>query len=133
MSSRPRRRPLAQTTLTATAAATLMIVLAACGGGEDPPPPGMVRVEAKLTAFDSAAYEVEGPTVTFEMTNFDTISHTIILEGDGAPGPDEFRLDVREQHTPTALSVELDPGTYTMVCDITGHREQGMVAALTVT
>lgn len=59
--------------------------------------------------------------------NEGTIEHTLVIEG-----VDGFKLDVRAEGDVDHGSVTLRPGTYTVYCDIPGHRRAGMHAVLTV-
>ena len=70
--------------------------------------------------------EVAAGTSTVEVTNTGQIEHNFVVEGVGktpmlAPGASTtIRLD------------DLEPGTYTFFCAVTGHREGGMEGTLTV-
>ena len=113
----------------------LMLAASTAGCGSDTgsaEASGMVDLEGQLTMFDQETYVALPGEVTFNYLNLDTIPHSLIIEGEGAPSPEEFRMAVPTQGTTVTESVALEPGTYLMVCDITGHREAGMVADLTV-
>ena len=63
----------------------------------------------------------------FVYENEGNIAHTLLIEG--VP----FELMVRSNGDEIRSSVELEPGEYTLFCDVPGHRPAGMVATLTVT
>ena len=72
--------------------------------------------------FGEDAYSAEAGEVTFEYVNDGSIPHTLLIEG-----IDGFKLDTEDN---TEGSVDLEPGDYTLYCDIPGH--SGMKADLTV-
>jgi uncharacterized cupredoxin-like copper-binding protein len=47
-------------------------------------------------------------------------------------GVDGFKLDVAGKGDVDEGSVRLAPGTYTMYCDVAGHRQAGMHATIEV-
>lgn len=120
------RRPLL--TLAALAAASLG--LAACGGTDDgasgcaPGSKLTVLAEDALT-FGADAYEVSSGCVEVTYENGGSIAHTLLIKN--VKG---FKLAVGRSDTGT---VQLEPGSYTLFCDVAGHESAGMVAGLTVT
>jgi len=97
-------------------------------------------------ALDPAS--VASGEVTFNITNEGPSVHEfVVVQSDLAPDAlpvkdnevEEDTLDaIGEQEdiapgTSTDLSLTLDPGSYVVLCNITGHYEQGMYAGLTVT
>ncbi|MDQ3897265.1 MAG: plastocyanin/azurin family copper-binding protein [Actinomycetota bacterium] len=74
------------------------------------------------TTFQAAA----GP-VHITYRNEGAIEHTLVIEG-----VDGFKLDVVAKGAVDDGSLDLAPGTYTMYCDMPGHRQAGMQATLTV-
>ena len=66
-------------------------------------------------------------TVTVRYTNAGAIQHTLLI--DGISG---FKLDVASAGDTDTGTVKLEPGTYTLYCDVPGHRAAGMEAHLTV-
>jgi uncharacterized cupredoxin-like copper-binding protein len=119
-----RRPPL---TLAAVAAA--VVGLAACGGTDDgasgctPGPSLTVHAQDALT-FDAEAYDTAPGCVGFTYVNDGSIAHTLLIKG--VKG---FKLAVGSTDTG---AVSLEPGTYTLFCDVSGHEVAGMVADLTV-
>ncbi|MDP1819846.1 MAG: cupredoxin domain-containing protein [Acidimicrobiales bacterium] len=116
------------------AGALLAAPLAACGDDDDTgsdtttPAAGdgpTVEVGAQDDlSFDKESYEVEAGNVTFRYVNEGNIPHTLLIKD-----MDDFKLDVGDEDEG---SVELEPGTYELYCDIPGHEPAGMVAELTV-
>lgn len=123
-------------TLTIAALVTLPVgLLAACGdeddgGGATAPasvPEGALLVEALDSLdFDRDQYRAEAGEVTFVYENKGSLPHTLLIEG---IDEDEFFLEVGDTDTG---SVELEPGTYTLYCDVPGHQAAGMEATLVV-
>jgi uncharacterized cupredoxin-like copper-binding protein len=56
--------------------------------------------------------------------NDGTVAHTLLVKGVSG-----FKLEVGDEDEGT---VELEPGEYTLYCDVAGHEAAGMVATLTV-
>lgn len=118
-------------------AAVLVSVLAGCGddGSSSGPtlspgsgaPTGAVEVGAEDIRFSSDAYDAAAGTVTFAYRNEGSIPHTLVIEG-----VDGFGLEVAGNGVVDEGSIDLDPGTYTLYCDVAGHREAGMEADLEV-
>ena len=124
-------RPLPPTVSLALGATLL---LAACGGDDDTAaPPGAGPADSSVTViaedidFGADEYETEAGVVEFVYENEGNIAHTLLIEG--VP----FELMVRSNGDEIRSSVELEPGEYTLFCDVPGHRPAGMVATLTVT
>lgn len=113
---------------------TALVLLAGCGdddtadqqaassGGE-----GVVTVVAQDVAFGAATYEADAGTVELEYVNEGVIQHSLLIEG-----VDDFRLAVDSRGDTDRGSVELEPGSYVLICDIPGHEQAGMVADLEV-
>lgn len=114
----------------------LFLVLAACvtedgNSTEATPPPGDAFVEVLLDEYSiELPGEVGFGTISFEISNVGETGHSFAIEG---PGVTE---QLGSELSPTGtevLTMELEPGTYTVWCPIGDHREQGMEATLTVT
>jgi plastocyanin len=125
-----RRTPLT----VAGAAVALAITLAACGGddGDTGSTPtssesggSSIVVKARdQLKFDKDAYEAEAGTVDVTYQNTGSVAHTLLIKGKSG-----FKLAVGSTDEG---SIDLDPGTYTLYCDIAGHEAAGMKAELTV-
>lgn len=82
-------------------------------------------VEVSLTEYAFAPDPIEAPDGRFELTNDGAIEHNLVVPelGKGSrelvPGDTQI-LDLSDQ----------PPGTYTVICDLSGHREQGMETTL---
>jgi plastocyanin len=114
--------------------------LGACGGGggdgeakessqvtNDAAPTGVLRVEAHEFALAPEDLRAAPGTVAIEYVNAGAIQHTLVI--DGVNG---LKLDVASKGDVDTGTVKLEPGTYTMYCDVPGHRQAGMEAPLTV-
>ncbi len=114
-------------------AATLVISLGACGdsGSDDDTEAGACTPDSELTVgaqdalkFDADSYDAGGPCIEVTYTNEGSVAHTLLVKGESG-----FKLSVGRTDTG---SIELEPGAYTLFCDIAGHESAGMVADLTV-
>ena len=70
--------------------------------------------------------EVKTGKVTFVVTNTGNLEHNFVVEG-----MDETIELILPQDT-QSLSMTLRPGTYTLICDLSGHREAGMETQFTI-
>ena len=78
-------------------------------------------------SFDKDEYEVGPGEVTITYENEGSLDHTLLIRD-----TDLSKLSVSGSKKTDEGSVELEPGTYEMYCDIAGHEAAGMVAELTV-
>ncbi|MDQ2650783.1 MAG: hypothetical protein M3Z03_14700 [Actinomycetota bacterium] len=128
-----RRTPLT----VAGASFALALTLAACGGDDstdDATPTTsaggagggseVVVVGKNNLSFDKDAYEAKAGTVDFVYENEGSIAHTLLVRGKSG-----FKLSIGNKDEG---SIDLEPGTYELYCDVAGHEAAGMVADLTV-
>ena len=125
-----RSRRLTLATATATALA-VPVLLTACGSSSSSTPTGTsaagtVTITAIDTKFDANAFTAKAGDVNFKYVSKGSLVHTLVIEK-----VDGFRLQVSPGQTKTG-HVTLAAGTYTVYCDIPGHRAQGMEGTLTV-
>ena len=74
--------------------------------------------------------DVPAGKVKFNVTNDGKFTHNyVILEGTNVVGRTP---NFTSAENPQVIEVDLKPGEYTVLCDITGHPEQGMKGTLTV-
>jgi len=115
----------------AIASAVVLVPLAACGSGSSASNPvagADVTVHAKDTLkFDESRYEAKAGTITIGYRDDGSLAHTLVI--DGHPG---FKLEVSKRGQTVTGQVDLPAGTYTIFCDIPGHRSAGMEAQLVV-
>jgi uncharacterized cupredoxin-like copper-binding protein len=135
----------------AVALAGLAVAGAACSSnGEASPSPAPSGIAVTLSDFKIKPADTETPagSVTLDLTNDGPSDHTFFmvktdLADDALPVADHLvqvdQLDVVAEidrfpvGTEQSLSVDLEPGTYVMFCNLTGHYESDMHAAFTVT
>jgi uncharacterized cupredoxin-like copper-binding protein len=116
--------------------ATLTLPVAACGGDDSDSTTATtaagntVRVEAQDSLkFDADSYEASAGSVNFDYVNDGGIPHTLVIEDASGNEVPDFKLSIGDEDTGTA---DLEAGTYTIFCDIPGHRGAGMEATLTI-
>jgi plastocyanin len=118
--------------------AAAVLAIAGCGDDDDTEASGSTQApEADLTVeahdddFDKDSYSVASGQVTIAYLQEDTMPHTLVIEGPDGEDLDGLELEV-DSDASDVDDVQLDPGTYTLYCDIPGHREAGMEADLVV-
>lgn len=96
------------------------------GGGAAAGP----ALEVTAADFKLAPPELQAQAgkVPFEYVNEGPSFHTLVVEG----LEDEFKLEAAGGESDTG-ALDLQPGQYTLYCDVPGHRQAGMEATLTVT
>lgn len=87
-----------------------------------------LTVVARDITFPEKSYLAEPGTVAVAYRNEGSIKHTLVVEG-----IDGFKLDVKSKGDVDTGTIELEAGEYTIYCDVPGHRQAGMEAALEVT
>lgn len=119
-----------------TSALALGVLVASCGGGGSSSPaatfaPGTVIVNAVPSLrFETTSYgPVPAGKVAFAYVNVDTVRHTLIIAKDGSKVAN-FRLVIGKQGSSDAGTVDLEAGTYELICDVPGHG--AMKASFTV-
>ena len=110
-------------------------LLASCGGGTAAPaetlPAGAMVVKAvQSLKFDAKEYgPVKAGEVLIGYSNQDSVRHTLIIAKDNSKVAN-FKLVVAAPGSVDSGTVNLDAGTYTLICDVPGHGN--MKATLTV-
>lgn len=89
-----------------------------------------LKLEADETelAFDTTELEAKSGKVTIDLKNPSTIPHNIAID----KGGEEIAVSETVASAETAVTAELEPGTYTFLCTIPGHAEAGMEGTLVV-
>lgn len=110
----------------------VLAVVAALRAGEAPAQAaeddGSVTANIELAEWQiTGDLEAAPGDLTITVTNAGTMVHNLVLEN----GPRS--VDVNAGETATLEAGHLEPGTYTIFCDIPGHRGAGMEARLVVT
>jgi plastocyanin len=92
-------------------------------------PGGTVTIHALPSiAFDANAWKVDEGEVVLDYVDDGDVAHTLTIEG----MEDDILLQVNKTGDEDQGTVSLPPGTYTLYCTITGHRDLGMEGTLTV-
>jgi plastocyanin len=101
-------------------------LLTSCGGGTSAPaetlPAGAMVVKAVSgLRFDAAEYgPVKAGEVLIGYSNEDSVRHTLILAKDNTKVAN-FKLVVGTPGSVDSATVNLDAGTYQVICDVPGH------------
>ncbi|MEO5837717.1 MAG: cupredoxin domain-containing protein [Acidimicrobiales bacterium] len=121
------------------AVAALSLLVGACssgsgGGDASQPTTGPIDLTVKSLdpggkySFDAKSYTAKAGTVNVALVNEGKENHNLLIEGvDKA----KFKISVTPGAT-TSGAVTLAARTYTVYCDIAGHRAAGMEAKLVV-
>lgn len=113
--------------------AVAALIVTACGGGgqqkggpQDGTVGAAVNVAEKEWTIDFGGATVKAGSVKFVIKNEGTIEHNFVIK------ELDVRVEAVQPGTSKEVTVDLKPGTYTLVCDIPGHEEAGMKTTLTV-
>lgn len=106
------------------------------GGGEGEPTGGpegaatgsSAEVVAKDVFFEPKEISVPSAPVQITLTNEGALNHTLLVDGVGSFG----KLEVPTRGATANGTLEAEPGTYTLFCEVPGHRAVGMEATLTI-
>ena len=119
-------------------AAALGLLLGACssssGGDSTQPTTGAVDLTVKALdpggkySFDAKEYTAKAGTVNVALVDEGKENHNLLVT---SISKSKFKLSVTPGTT-KAGAVTLAAGTYTLYCDIAGHRDGGMEAKLVV-
>jgi plastocyanin len=118
-------------------AAALSLLLGACGGGgsggdASQPTTGAIDLTVKSLdpggkySFDLKDYTAKAGTVNVALVNEGKENHNLLVQG---VDKKKFKLSVTPGETKTG-AVTLAAATYTIYCDLAGHRSAGMEAKL---
>jgi plastocyanin len=122
-----------RTLLSLAGAAALAVTITACGdsGDDSASSSDCATTSSSVTVaaedalkFDADSYEAEAGCVEITYTNEGSVAHTLLVKGKSG-----FKLSIGDTDTGT---IALEPGSYTLFCDIAGHEAAGMKADLTV-
>ncbi len=114
-------------------AGLLLVALVGAACGRPAPPDGTkpagqtVIVAAREWAFDPAALEAKPGEVTFQVRNDGAVEHNFFIENVRRGG-----VEAIQPGQTRSLTVTVAAGEYTVICNLPGHREAGMVATFKV-
>jgi plastocyanin len=111
-----------------------IMVVAGCGGGggqqggqpvATAPGPGLIVTEKEWT-IEFPRQTVKAGPMKLTIKNEGAIEHNFVIEGANV------EVDAIQPGTSKEVTVNLKPGTYTVICNLAGHLEAGMKTTLTV-
>ena len=88
-----------------------------------------VNVIVKDFSFSLNTTQAEAGTITFAVKNDGSMRHDFAIRGNGV---EKKTTKIRSGESAT-LVVDLEPGSYTYICTISGHDKLGMSGTFTVT
>jgi plastocyanin len=106
-----------------------VLLVAGCQGRQSSTPPAPqqeVEISMSEFKFEPASVEVKPGKVKFHFNNTGAVEHTALIPqlSKGTP--------MVKPGTDFDVEFDLAPGTYTIVCDVPGHKEAGMQMTLVV-
>jgi plastocyanin len=119
------------------AAAAVGLLVTGCGGsGSDASQPTTGAIDLTVKAldpggkysYDAKEYTAKAGTVNVALVNEGKENHNLLVQG---VSKGKFKLTVAPGESKSG-AVQLAGGTYTIYCDIAGHRDAGMEAKLVV-
>jgi cytochrome c oxidase subunit 2 len=131
----------AKSIVLAMAIVAMAALLAACGGNNAPPSSGAPssgasgsEQELKVTAsdfkYDPNTFTVKaGQKTKVTMTNKGAVDHTWVVSD--SSGAVIYKMTVAVGKTGSGEFTLPAAGTYTLVCDVPGHKEAGMQGKIT--
>lgn len=109
------------------------LALTGCGGGSSSgssgstTPADVVVHGNDALKFDQKEYAAKAGSITIELVNDGSQPHTLLIEKASFK-----KIAVNSKGDTAQGTASLDPGTYTIYCDVAGHRGAGMEAKLVV-
>jgi plastocyanin len=110
--------------------AALALALVGCGGDDAPAVTGdgtSVEIVAGDMFYEPENVSANAGTIEITLINEGAAEHNLLVEEVG----DVLVVHTDPGETATG-TIDLEPGTYTIYCDIPGHRASGMEGTLTV-
>jgi uncharacterized cupredoxin-like copper-binding protein len=112
-----------------------VLFVVACGGSSGTaaagPPSGAIPVTMTEYAFKPSRLDVKSGSADFYLMNSGGQQHDMVIADVGGKIVARSEL-VSPGNTETFTVNNLAPGTYSIFCDVPGHKESGMVGKLTV-
>jgi plastocyanin len=115
-------------------ATVLVGALTGCGGSSSSTPTTALVADVVVIAkngirLDQSSYSALTGDISIAYVDEDSIRHTLVIVKDGSEVAG-FELKVNKKGDVDQATVNLEPGTYTLMCTVPGH--QNMEASFTV-
>lgn len=108
--------------------AAAAVVALGCGNGDEAERSNDLVIEAGDLYYEPDAFAASAGEVSFSMENVGAVEHDLVIEELG----DTEIIGLIDPGETGSGSISLDAGTYTLYCNVVGHREAGMEATLDV-
>jgi uncharacterized cupredoxin-like copper-binding protein len=110
-----------------------LLALAACGSGgsssTNTVPADALVIKAEDIKFDKKEYTAPAGEVTVALESEGAQVHSLVIfDKDNTVVGEEMKVNPGQTQVET---YDLPAGTYSLICDIPGHKEAGMTATLT--
>jgi uncharacterized cupredoxin-like copper-binding protein len=89
-----------------------------------------VQATLREWAIDLSRQEVPAGKIRFTVTNQSRMAHNLTITN--SSGTIDKTSNFTSSDGPQTLEVDLQPGTYTLICDLPGHAQRGQRIELTV-
>jgi uncharacterized cupredoxin-like copper-binding protein len=89
-----------------------------------------VQATLREWAIDLSRQEVPAGKIRFTVTNQSRMQHNLTITN--SSGTIDKTSNFTSSDGPQTLEVDLQPGTYTLICDLPGHAQRGQRIELTV-
>jgi uncharacterized cupredoxin-like copper-binding protein len=89
-----------------------------------------VQATLREWAIDLSQQEVPAGKIRFTVTNQSRMAHNLTITN--SSGTIDKTSNFTSSDGPQILEVDLQPGTYTLICDLPGHAQRGQRIELTV-
>jgi plastocyanin len=108
--------------------------LAGCGGSSVTQPSGSTKVTMTEYKFEPSTVNVTSGKVVFFLVNGGTVSHDMVIRDSSGTRVNGGASELVSAGDSVVFTIDnLPAGSYTFICDQTGHEASGMKGTITAT